>query len=359
MTGFGFHLILTSKSHQSRPGDYYLFMQRYKDRILKKILAIILIEGIFLLGGGIILNVSQTRNVSAQTVSPCLNRMNVAMSELHWLYVPEYPYELYTQEHYFFLAGQLIANKAVDAGVCPSGGLMRNGYANACGMATALPTVIGVQNMINEPILQAWKEVGVPPVLLKQLIRRESQFWPSLYTTGENDYDYEYGLGHITHMGMQNALQWNRDLYAKVCSVPDSANCISDSGIVNQILSSLIATCSTCEYGIDPGSVNRSVDILAEAVLGHCYQTEQLVYNATGWNPGLVVDYATIWKLTLMNYTSGPGCVLDTIRSTFEVTEGPMDWSEISANVSGGSCIYGLEFANQITAKYFDFPPNE
>ena len=329
----------------------------YKNRILKKILAIIFIAGIFLLGGEINLNASQTRNVSAQTVHPCLNRVNVPIDELHWLYVPESADQLHTEEHYFFLAGQLIAYKVVDASICPSGGLMANGYANACGMATALPAVIAVQNMPNESILQAWKEVGVPPVLLKQQIRRESQFWPSLYIPSEFDTIYEYGLGHITHIGMQNAIQWNRNLFAKVCTTADSDSCVTDLGIVNQVLNSLNTTCNTCKYGIDPNLVNYSVDILAEAVMGHCYQTSLLVYIATGWYPSLVVDYATIWKLTLMNYTSGPNCVLDTIASTFEFTEGPMDWSEISANVSGKNCIYGLEYANLITSKYFDFPP--
>jgi len=332
----------------------------HEDRIPKKNLAIIFIAVIFLLGGGINLNASQTRNVSAQTVHPCLNRVNVPIDELHWLYAPESADQLYTEEQYFFLAGQLIADKVVDASICPSGGLMHNGYANACGMATALPTVIIVQNMVNEPILQAWKEVGVPPVLLKQMIRRESQFWPSLYTISENDSVFdEFGYGHISSIGMQNALEWNHDLYAKICSVSDNANCVTDSGIVDQFLSSQIATCDTCEYGINPNSVNHSVDIMAEVVLGHCYQTAQLVFNATGWYSSLVVDYATHWKLTLMNYTSGPKCVFDAIVSTFEITEGPMNWSEISANVSGKNCEYGLEYANQITAKYFDFPPNE
>lgn len=335
-------------------------MQMYKNRIPKKILTIIFISVIFLLGEGINLNASQTRNVSAQTVHPCLNRVNVPINELHWLYAPESVDQLNTEEPYFFLAGQLIADKVVDASICPSGGLRYNGYANACGMAAALPTVIIIQNMPNEPILQAWKEVGVPPVLLKQMIRRESQFWPSLYDISESDSVFnEYGYGHITAIGMQNALQWNRDLYAKVSSVSDSGNRVLDSAIVNQILFSLIATCDTCKYGIYPDSVNYSVDILAEVVLGYCYQTSQLIFNATDWHPSMVVDYATIWKLTLMNYTSGPGCVFDAIASTFEITDGPMDWSEISANISGEYCIYGLEFANQITAKYFDFPPNE
>ncbi|HUS88920.1 MAG TPA: hypothetical protein VMW91_06040 [Desulfosporosinus sp.] len=334
-------------------------MQWSKNRSLKKIFVIILIEGIFILGSGIIPNVSQTQNIFAQTIHPCLNRVGVPISELRWLYIPEYEYELNTEEQYFFLAGQLISNNVVDASICPLGGLIHNGYANACGMATALPTVIKVQNMLNEPILQAWKEVGVPPVLLKQLIRIESQFWPSMYTNGENNDVYEYGFGHITHMGMQNALQWNRDLYKKVCSVSDSVNCVWDSGMVNQILLSLVSTCSNCENGINPNLMNRSVDILAETVLGYCYQTEQLIFNATDWHPSLVVDYATIWKLTLMNYTSGPQCVLDTIESTFEMTDGPMDWFEISANVPSGNCKYGLEFADRITAKYFDFPPKK
>ena len=329
----------------------------YNRRIAKNVLAIIIILVIFLLGGAINLSDSQNQYASAQTVSTCLNRVNIPLNELHWIYVPESADELKTEEKYFFLAGQLIANKTVDASICPTGGLMSNGYANACGMAAALPIVIGVQNMLDEAILQAWKEVGVPPVLLKQLIRRESQFWPSLYPT--SSWNYEYGFGHMTYLGMQNALHWNRDLYAKICSTSNNVNCVTDSGVVNQFLHSLIATCGACPYGIDPNLMDYSVDILAEAVLGHCYQTEQLIFNATGWYSGYVVDYATIWKLTLMDYTSGPSCVLDAVSSTFNKTEGPMDWSEISANVSGENCLYGLEFANQITAKYYDFPPNQ
>lgn len=100
---------------------------------------------------------------------------------MHWIYVPEFADQLYTEERYYFLAGQLISNNVVDASACPMGGLWTDGYANACGMSAALPTVIIIQNMLNEPILEAWEDVGVPPVLLKQLIRYESQFWPSIY----------------------------------------------------------------------------------------------------------------------------------------------------------------------------------
>jgi len=99
----------------------------------------------------------------------------------------------------------------VDASYCPTGGLMLSGYANACGMAAAMDTVIIVQNLVNEPILQAFIDVGTPPVLLKQLIRYESQFWPGIQD------EIHYGYGHITNIGIRNAIQWNPDLYAKVC----------------------------------------------------------------------------------------------------------------------------------------------
>ncbi len=294
----------------------------------------------------------------------CLNRLNIPTEDIHWVYVPESADQLHTEEKYFYLAGQLITNKIVDASACPAGGLAYNHYANACGMATAMPVVIGIQNMVNEPVMRAWVNVGVPPVLLKQLIRTESQFWPVPYAyeainNGGNltAYTLEFGYGHMTNIGLRNALQWNTALAAKVC--PPSANgiCASDVSTANQILSSLVSICPTCQYGLDPATANRNVDILAEALLGHCYQTAQLVFNATGWRSNLAVDYATIWKLTLMDYNAGPGCVFDAIAKTFKVTNGPMDWPEISANVTGDICIRGLTYANQITARYFDFPP--
>jgi hypothetical protein len=322
-----------------------------KDRIPIIILTVIFVAVICLSAAWISLPVPQMRNVSTQAMSACLNRLNIPTEDLHWIYVPESADQLYTEENYFFLAGQLIAKKIVDASACPSGGLALSGYANACGMSTAKPAVIFIQNMLNEPILQAWKDVGVPPVLLKQLIRIESQFWPSLYNLTH------YGFGHVTNIGMRNALEWNRDLYAKYCPASAGGNCATKEGIAYQILSSLISTCVTCEYGIDPNAANRSVDILAEVVLGYCYQTEQLIYNATDWNPGLAVDYATIWKLTLMNYNAGPDCVFKAVAGAFKTTNGPVKWPDIVAHTSGEQCIRGMYYAENITAKYFNFPP--
>lgn len=311
---------------------------------------IIIVIFLILVGGNI--SLSQTQSVSAETVSTCLNRINIPVGDLHWVYVPESADELYTEEKYYFLAGQLITNNIVDVSSCPSDGLMLNGYANACGMEQAYPIVITVQNMLNEDIMQAWEDVGVPPVLLKQLIATESQYWPSQYSI------YHYGFGHMTNIGIRNAIQWNPNLYAKVCSDSDVDACVSNISNAYQILASLINTCDTCEYGIDPYMASRSVDILAESLLGYCFQTERLIVNATGWHSSIATDYATIWKLTLMDYNAGSQCVYDTLVSTFEATQGPMNWSDISAHVSGEMCVRGLYYANEITTKVFDFPPS-
>jgi hypothetical protein len=321
-------------------------------RLPKFALLITAVFGFFLLTGGISFP-KQDSVVVAQTTSTCLSRVNISTSDMHWAYVPETPDQLYTEEEFYYLAGQLIKQGIVDAEICPSGGLMTNGYANACGMDAAMDMVIIVQNLLNEPILQAYDDVGVPPVILKQLISTESQFWPSKYDA------YHYGFGHLTNIGIRNALQWNPDLYNKVCPSGDEGNCLTSFSIADQILATLVTTCDDCEYGINMQAANRSVDILAESLLGYCFQTEQLVYNATGWYSGYAVDYATIWKLTLMDWNSGSQCVYDTLASTFRYTNGPMRWSDISAHVSGGMCVRGLQYANTITAKVFDFPPSE
>lgn len=326
-------------------------MNKSLSQVTTRALGLILLVILLMWTGLFVFFTSQATPVFAEERHICQDPVNIPIIDWHWTYVPISANQLYTEERYFFLAGQLIENGVVDAGDCPAGGLMLNGYANACGMARAMPTVITVQNLLNEPILQAWQDVGVPPVLLKRLISVESQFWPSRHT------NIHYGYGHITNLGIRNALQWNPSLTAKVCPPGTADTCPTSIPIADQILTSLIATCETCDYGIDPLAANRSVDLLAEVLMGYCYQTARLVFNATGWHAKNVVNYATIWKLTLMNYNAGTVCVFDTVNSAFKVTEGPMDWAHIVRHTSGDNCLRGLHYANQVTEKYFDFPP--
>src|SRR6266511_1435174 len=83
-------------------------------------------------------------------------------------------------------------------------------------MSVAQNAVILWQNQFDQDILQAANETGVPPILLKNLILRESQFWPATYHNPV--YGGEYGLGHITNMGADSLLRWNRSFEQELCN---------------------------------------------------------------------------------------------------------------------------------------------
>jgi len=273
---------------------------KIKNHTLSFIIVISVIAFPFLLGAtssifGVIPSVAET--VKQDSIPTCLNRVNIPESELHWIYVPETADELFSNDTLMWLAGNLIDARVVDASSCPAGGLGADGYANACGMALAKVNVIEIQNSLNQPILDAWVDVGVPPVLLKQVIRYESQFWPSQENT------YHYGFGHVTPIGILNAAEWDPALLKSICG-NNSATCTLANLDPYVILDQMITTCATCPNGIDAGRAATSVNLLAHVLMGYCNQTAQLVYNASGWRSNLVVDYPTIWKLTLMNYNA-------------------------------------------------------
>lgn len=292
---------------------------------------------------------SQKSDPQQSSTPACLNRVNIPESELHWIYVPQSADELYSTYNLQWLAGQLIASKAIDASSCPAGGLTLNGYANACGMSLAKTQVVEIQNSFNQAILDAWVNDGVPPVLLKQLIRYESQFWPA------QNGQYHYGFGHVTPIGAENALLWNTDLYSVACTSGDTS-CGVSFVAAQTLLNSMLNTCPTCPNGIDQAAATRSIDTLAKVVMGYCNQTAQLVYDATGWRSVNVVDYPTLWKLTLVNYNSGSQCVLDAVGASFDQTKGPVDWAHIEANATSTLCSRGVYYANLVTSKAYDFP---
>jgi len=292
----------------------------------------------------------QKNQVNQSSNPTCLNRVNIPEADVHWLYIPDNADELYSHFDLLWLAGELIISKVVDASSCPAGGIGSEGYANACGMSLVEPKVVEIQNSFNQTILDAWVSVGVPPVLLKQMIVYESQFWPAFSAP------FHYGLGHITPIGMLNALEWDPDLREAACAA-SGGSCGVDLLTANLMLVKLLAICPSCANGIEMDRARQSVKIMAQAVMGYCNQTAQLVFNATGWRSASVVDYSTIWKLTLMNYNAGSVCVFDTVAATFKDTNGPMSWAEILSHVSSDLCRRGAYYANQVTAQAYIFSP--
>jgi len=291
---------------------------------------------------------AQGRYIPPPAVSPiCLDRKNLPKEEMHWLYMPEDASELATNEYYGYLSGQLILSGAVNASDCPLNGLWENGYANACGFEKTREASLYLQNAYDDEILDAGKGFGVPPVLLKQLIRYESQFWPSQMGT------YHFGLGHLTYFGALTGISWSRQLNSEMGEKASDGTVLSPDLLATELLSSMNASCPSCPMKVDVAKAEGSIFYLAEVLLAYCRQTSQVVYNATKKNAGEVVDYATIWRLTLLNYNVGPNCVYDGIRASYDSDK--VDWNTISENIQDEYCRRGVGYVENITAPYYDF----
>jgi hypothetical protein len=125
-----------------------------------------------------------------------------------WLSTPDQSALMATGEAYYYLAGRLIAQGVVDATGCPAGGLLPNGYADACGLEAARPVVETWQNQFDARIIQAAQDSGIPGQLMKNLFAQESQFWPGVFRV-----PYEFGLGQITDKGTDTILMWNAEFF--------------------------------------------------------------------------------------------------------------------------------------------------
>ncbi|PWB54950.1 MAG: hypothetical protein C3F13_05720 [Anaerolineales bacterium] len=255
-----------------------------------------------------------------------------------WLSTPEDVAFLETEEPYSYLAGRLIAEGAVDASSCPTGGLLENGYADNCGLDVALPEVILWQNQFDEQIMQVANEVKVPAQLLKNLFAQESQFWP-----GEFREPQEFGLGQITDNGADTLLLWNPSFYNQfcplvltqdVCSAGYLKLSVENQAILRGALAiSADANCETCEFGIDLTKTDTSINLVANTMLADCEAVAQIVYNATGMLGGEVSSYEELWKFTIADYHVGPGCLSYAMYTNW-ASRSPMDWEHVSSHLT-------------------------
>jgi hypothetical protein len=295
----------------------------------------------------------KSMGVENVTTPICLDRSDIPKEELHWLYIPNDPSQLATHEYYGYLSGQLITAGVVDASDCPLNGLWPNGYANSCGLEKTREVSLYLQNVYDDEILAAGKGIGVPPVMIKQLIRYESQFWPVRMGL------YHFGLGHLTFVGASNALTWSRALYEDAYARLPPETTVDKTALAAQLLLMMDASCPTCPFKIDIAEAERSITYIAEALLGYCRQTSLIVYNATKKNAGDAVDYATIWQLTLLNYNSGPLCVYDAVAASYRSGDtkksDKLSWDVIADSIEDKRCLQGALYVEDITREYYDF----
>lgn len=270
-----------------------------------------------------------------------------------WLANPTQPELLKTDRAYFYLAGRLIANGVVDASACPTGGLLANGYADACGLEKARPAVEIWQNQFDGPIIEAAQEYGVPSQLLKNLFAQESQFWPGVFRV-----QWEYGLGQLTDKGTDALLLWNEAFFDQFCPlVLHEDTCASgffklttqDQELLRGALASSIkADCPTCPTGVDLTITNLSTNLFAQTMKANCAQVGQLVFTATEQRPGSVATYEDLWRLTIANYHAGPGCVSFAIHTSWNEGAG-LSWPSVAGRLTE-ACQGVIPYVDNITS---------
>jgi len=269
-----------------------------------------------------------------------------------WLSTPESFEVMATENPYYYLAGRLIVQGLVDVSECPNGGLLSNGYADACGLEKARPVLAEWQNQFDNRIIQVSSETGVPAQLMKNLFAQESQFWP-----GEFRVPYEFGLGQITERGADAVMIWNTAYFAQFCPLILSQEAC-DKGYLglsanNQaVLRGALALqaradCSDCPTGVDLSSVHFTVSLFANTLVANCSQVARSIYTATNMMAGRVASYEDLWKLTIANYHAGPGCTSYAINQAWQNFDN-LSWEAVSTQFTE-PCQGVVPYVNQIT----------
>lgn len=268
-----------------------------------------------------------------------------------WLSTPPESQMLNSDIPYTYLAAQLIRAQAVDVSLCPDGGLLPDDTASACGMEVARDEVTAWQNQFDEIIWNVGRDTGVPARLLKNLFANESQFWPGAHLKSD------IGLGQLTEKGADTTLMWNPPFFYQFCPlVMDSAECSKgylhlddeQQKYVRLALTDAVnANCEECPLGIDLERANFSIGVFAHTMLANCEQAGQLVKNVTGGAAGQAANYENLWKLTLVNYNAGPGC----LGEALEITEGEeleLTWENLAPHLAP-ACQGAVNYVNEIS----------
>jgi len=273
----------------------------------------------------------------------------------NWLRTPDSSSDLNSNIPYAYLAENLIKQGIVDVSSCPNHGLNSDGSINHCGIEVSEPAVTKWQNRFDELIHDVAVKRDVPGQLLKNLFSRESQFWPGIFRNGS-----DIGLGQMTENGADTTLLWNPVFYRQFCPLVLNQITCESSGYANleeedqkilrnSLVNSVDARCEDCPLGIDLSRADFSVGVFAQTLLANCEQAGRVVENVIGEKPGSYLDYETMWKLTLVNYNAGSGCLSDALNLTYDLDgESELNWSSISKNIEI-VCPGSVDYVNDIS----------
>ncbi len=269
-----------------------------------------------------------------------------------WLKTPDDSKLLASEEPYFYLAGRLIIQGLVDVSLCPSGGMLPNGYADACGLEQARPLLGEWQNQFDNRIVEVSRSAGIPAQLMKNLFAQESQFWPGVFRV-----PYEFGLGQITDNGVDSIFIWQPEFFNQFCPLVLSesacqAGYLSLDEESRAILRGALAVqaksdCPECESGIDLSHTNFSVSLFANMLQANCAQVSRTIYTATLSSPGAIATYEDLWRFTIANYHAGPGCTAFAIHQSWQNT-GRLTWTD-AVDYFTDACRGVIPYVEEIT----------
>jgi hypothetical protein len=295
---------------------------------------------------------SQWRGVANASCSASWDSFPPVGGPPAWLSSPRDETELTSDIPYNYLAANLILQGVVDASACPDGGLLPDGGANGCGQEAARAAVDQWQDQFDTLILSTSDETGVPAQLLKNLFARESQFWPGVFKASA-----DAGLGQLTENGADTTLLWNPSFYGGFCALVLPLDRCSAGYVYLEdeeqqqlrqaLVSSVNATCEECALGIDLSRANFSVGVFAQTLLASCEQAGQVVFNTIGQAPKAVASYEDLWRMTLVNYNAGPGCLSLALNEAW-LAEKSVAW-DVLTNHFTEVCAPARDYVNDLS----------
>ena len=250
----------------------------------------------------------------------------------------------------------MIDHGVVEASDCPQGGLQPSGIANACGVSRARDAVVAWQNRFDSQIWESAQAVGIPAVLFKRLLARESQFWPAKYPGVP-----EVGFGQLSAGGLDTLLLWDPELFQGMCQDMLGAwKCVHGYGGLsipqrNFLYGSLWVqadlTCNDCPFGVDVARVGNSLELFARLLRADCRQMGQTVRNIAGIAPGDVSTYTDMWRFTVAGYNN-PDCIYEALLRTYNTTTDkgiplPLEWQYVREHFPAG-CESTLQYTEDI-----------
>jgi len=206
------------------------------------------------------------------------------------------------------------------------------------------------------------------------LIEVESQFWPG----NSRFYLDEIGLGQINQLGIDVLLRQDPSLYQQVCptilsdcALPYiSLDASQQANIRGAVVSSIDATCPTCENGFDLDVARDSISLIGRLLQANCKQVDTILsipykpdadvdaatatavvatVAAGGKKPG--ADYEDYWRFTFLAYHSGISCFQKSVNNTREAGL-PVTWENLEKHLD---CKGGSDYVNGVFANLFAF----